>query len=63
MTDSHDTNHQRGHILPKGRYLYDVRTEGGGGVDHYVTNTTDRLRECVTKGGGGPKSQKFCGRD
>ena len=37
----------------KGRYLYDVRTEGGGGVTQYVTNTTDRLRECVTKGGEG----------
>ena len=46
----------------KGRYLNDVRTEGGGGVTQYVTNTTDRLRVCVTKGGGGPKSQKFCGR-
>ena len=39
-----------------GRYLNDVRTEGGGGVTQYVKNTTDRLRECVTKGGGGPKS-------
>ena len=37
----------------KGRYLYDVRTEGGRGVTQYVTNTTDRLRECVTKGGEG----------
>ena len=35
----------------KGRYLNDVRTEGGGGVTQYVTNTTDRLRECVTKWG------------
>ena len=38
-----------------GRYLYDVRTEGGRGVARHVTNTTDKLRECVTKGGGGPK--------
>ena len=37
----------------EGRYLYDVRTEGGRGVIQYVTNTTDRLRECVTKGGEG----------
>ena len=37
----------------EGRYLYDVRTEGGGGGTQYVTNTTDRLRECVTKGGEG----------
>ena len=36
---------------------------GGGGVSQYVTNNSDRLRECVTKGrGGGPKSGKFCGR-
>ena len=28
---------------------------GGGGVAQYVTNTTDRLHECVTKGGEGPK--------
>ena len=27
-----------------------------------MTNKTDRLRECVTNKGGGPKSQKFCGR-
>ena len=26
---------------------------GGGGVTQYVTNTTDRLREYVTKGGEG----------
>ena len=41
--------------LRKGRYLYDVRTEGERGVTQYVTNTTDMLRECMTKGGGGPK--------
>ena len=35
---------------------------GGGGVTQCVTNKTDRLRECVTKGGGGPKSRKFCGQ-
>ena len=28
----------------------------GRGVTQYVTNTTDRLRECVTKGGGNPKN-------
>ena len=33
----------------------------GREVTQYVINTTDRLREGVTKGGGGPKSQKFCG--
>ena len=30
------------------------------GVTQCVTNSTDRLRECVTKGGGGPKYWKFC---
>ena len=25
-----------------------------------MTNSTDRLRECVTKGGGGPKIAKIC---
>ena len=35
----------------RGDYLYDVRTDGGRGVSQYVTNTSDRLRECVTKGG------------
>ena len=43
----------------KGRYLNDVRTEGGGGVTQYVTNTTDRLRECVTKRGRGSKIPKI----
>ena len=28
---------------------------GGGGVSQCVTNTSDRLRECVTKGGRGSK--------
>ena len=43
----------------KGRYLYDVRTEGGGGVvTQYMTNTTDRLREMQTKGRG-QKIPKF----
>ena len=32
---------------------------GGRGV---VTNKSDRLRECMTTGGEGPKWQKFCGR-
>ena len=32
---------------------------GGGGVTQYVTNTTDRLRECVTKGGRGSKIPKI----
>ena len=42
----------------KGRYLNDVRTERGRGVTQYVTNTTDRLRECVTKGGRGSKKEE-----
>ena len=47
-------------IRYKGRYLYDVRTEGGErGVTQYVTNTTDRLRECVTKGGGVQNPENF----
>ena len=45
-------------ILHLGRYLYDVRTEGGG-VTQYVTNTTDRLRECMTKGGGVQNPKNF----
>ena len=32
----------------------------GEGVSQYVTNTSDRLRESVTKRRG-PKSRKFCG--
>ena len=43
----------------KGRYLNDVRTEGGGGVTPYVTNTTDRLRECVTRGEGVQNPENF----
>ena len=43
----------------KGRYLYDVRTEWGRGVTQYVTNTTDRLRECMTKGGGVQNPKNF----
>ena len=31
-----------------------------GEVTLSVTNSTDRLRECVTKGGGGPKTPKIC---
>ena len=42
----------------KGRYLYDVRVRTDGGVTQYVTNSTDRLRECVRV----PKIRKFCGR-
>ena len=45
--------------LRMGRYLNDVRTEGGRGVSQYVTNNTDRLRECVTKGGRGSKIPKI----
>ena len=32
----------------------------GKGVTQSVTNSTDMLRECVTKGGGGPKMWKIC---
>ena len=35
---------------------------GERGVTQCVSNTIDRLRECVTKGGWGQKSQNFCGR-
>ena len=34
----------------------------GEGVTQYMTNTTDRLHESMTKGEGCPKSQKICGR-
>ena len=51
--------------MPKaflGRYLNDVRTEGGGGFKNYPilrTNSTDRLREMRMKGGGGSKNPKI----
>ena len=41
-------SHMRSHFSRMGRYLHDVCTEGG--VSQYVTNISDRLRECVTKG-------------
>ena len=34
------------------------RSRGGGGVTQCVTNSTDRLRECGTKGGRGSKNVK-----
>ena len=39
----------------RGRYLNDVRTEGGGSKNCSIlgTNSTDRLREMQMKGGGG----------
>ena len=50
----------------RGRSINDVRAEGGRGVSGNV----DEVREaskggCVkmwTRGGGGPKIRKFCGR-
>ena len=35
------------------------RSRGGEGVTQCVTNSTDRLRECVTKGGRGSKMLKI----
>ena len=36
------------------------RSRGEGGVTQSVTNSTDRLRECVMKVGGVQKTQKIC---
>ena len=46
----------------KGASFKYVRTEGGGGFGNCQimwTNSTDRLREMRTKGGGGSKIPKF----
>ena len=48
----------------KGPPIYDVRTEGGGGLENQLilqTNSTDRLREMWTKGGRGGPSLKVWG--
>ena len=42
----------------KGPSINDVTLERGRGVTQSVTNSTDRLRECVTRGGV-QKTQKF----
>ena len=42
-------------IKPQGQSIYDVRTEGEGGLENWLillTNSTDRLCEMRTKGGG-----------
>ena len=42
----------------KGPYIEDVRTEGGLRIARFWTNSTDRLREMRTKGGGGVENPK-----
>ena len=44
---------------PSGPSINDVTLWTGEGGSQKVTNSTDRLHECVTKGGGGPKSRKI----
>ena len=45
--------------LPRGDTYMTSALRGGGGVSQCVTNTSDRLRECVTKGGRGSKIPKI----
>ena len=53
-------------ILSQGASIYDVRTEGGRGVpskaDKVIKLSKGGCVNLQTRGGGGPKIRKFCGR-